>query len=128
LPSPLLVENPTDTPLLSVEEPIIEDKPYESTLDQSQQVETTVDPVLSLEGPPSDDIIIKENENDTIQIIFINMESDEHGGNLPILLPQEGSLSEIYPTVYSVPPPRNLAISFDWNLLGKPRLSSNVPF
>jgi len=128
LSSPSLVEIPTDTSLLSVEAPIIEDKPFESTSDQSQQVETTVDLVLSSEGPPSDDTINKENENDTIQIPFVNTKSDEHGGNLPIPLPQEGNSSEIYPAIYLVPPPSNLVVSFDWNLLGRPRLPSNVPF
>ena len=83
---------------------------------------------MSSEGPPSDDTVTKEDENDTVQIIFINIESDEHGGNLPIPLPQEGSSSDFYPVVYSVPPPSNLVISFDWNLLGRPRLPSNVPF
>jgi len=50
-----------------------------------------VDPVLPLEGPPSDDTISKENENDTVQIPFFNTESDEHGGNPPIPLQQEES-------------------------------------
>jgi len=36
LPSSSLIENPTNTPLLLVEMDIIEDKPYESTPDQSQ--------------------------------------------------------------------------------------------
>ena len=70
LPSPSLVENPTDIPLLSVEMPIIENKPSESIPDQSQQVETATDPVLPSEAPPLDDTISKENENDTIQILF----------------------------------------------------------
>ena len=87
-----------------------------------------VDPVLSSEGLPSDDIVTKENENDTVQIIFVNTESDEPGGNLPIPLPQEGISSKLYPTIYSVAPPSNLIVSFNWNLLGKPRLPSNVPF
>jgi len=87
-----------------------------------------VDLVLSSEGLPSNDIVTKEIENDTVQIIFVNTDSDEHGGNLPIPLPQEGSSSEMYPTVYSVPPPSNLVVSFNWNLLGRPRLPSNVPF
>jgi len=115
----------TDTPTLLVEMPIIEDKAFESTSDQSQQVETTVDQVLS-----SDDTVSKENENNTIQILFVNTESNEHGGNLPIPLPQEGSSSvqEIHPTIYSVPPSSNLVVSFNWNLLARPYLPSNVPF
>ena len=128
LPSPSLVENLTDMPLLSVEMPIIEDKPCESTPDQSQQVETAVDPVLSSEGPSLDDTITEENESDTVQILSVNTDSDEHGGNIPIPLPQEGSSLKSYLAVYSVPPPSNLVISFDWNLLGRPCLPSNVPF
>ena len=46
-----------------------------------------VDPVLSSEGLPSDDTVSKENENDDVQILFVNTDSDEHGGNLPIPLP-----------------------------------------
>ena len=128
LPSPSLVENLTDTLLLSVEAPTIEDKLSESTPNQSQQVEMAVNPILSSEGPPSNDTVAKENENDTVQILFVNVDSDEHGGNIPIPLPQEGSFSEIYPAIYSVPPPSNLVISFDWNLLGRPCLPSNIPF
>ena len=99
LPSPSLVENLTGTPQLLVKESIIEDKPSESTLDQSQQVETAVNPVLSSEGPSVDDTISKENENNIIQILFINTESNEHGGNLPIPLSQEGSSPEIHLTI-----------------------------
>ena len=88
----------------------------------------TVDPVLSSEGPPSDDIVTEENENDTVQILFVNTESDEPGGNLPIPLPQKGSSLGIHLAIYLVPPPSNIVISFDWNLLGRPRLPSNVPF
>jgi len=83
---------------------------------------------LSSEDPPLDDTVTKENENDTIQILFINTDFDEHGENLPIPLPQEGSSSDMYPTIYLVPPPSNIVISFNWNLLGRPRLPSNVPF
>ena len=85
---------------------------------------------MSSEDLPSDDIVTKENENDIVQILFVNTESDEHGGNLPVPLPQEGSSSVqvIHLAVYSVPPPSNLVIFFDWNLLARPRLPSNVPF
>lgn len=31
-----------------------------------------VDPVLSSEGPPSDDIVTKENEDDIVHILFVN--------------------------------------------------------
>lgn len=34
----------------------------------------------------------------------------------------------MYPAFYSVPPPSNLVVSFDWNLLGRPYVPSNVPF
>ena len=87
-----------------------------------------VDPVLPSEGPPSDDTVTEETENDTIQILFVNTDSDEHGGNLPIPLLQEGSSLGSYLAICSVPPPSNLVISFDWNLLGRPSLPSNVPF
>ena len=70
----------------SIEASIIEDKPAESIPDKSQKVEATVDTVLSSEGPSLDDTITKENENETIQILFINTDSDEPGGNLPIPL------------------------------------------
>ena len=89
LPSPSLVENPTDTPLWSIKASIIEDKPSKSAPNQSQQVEMAVDSVLSSEGLPSDDTVTKEKENDTVQNIFINTDSDEHRVNLPIPLPQE---------------------------------------
>jgi len=72
-----------------------------------------VDPVLPSEDPYLDDIITEENKNDTIQILFIKTDSDEHGGSLPVPLRQEGSSSESYPTVYLVPPPSNLVVSFD---------------
>ncbi len=128
LPNPSLVENSTDTPLWLVKASIIEDKPSESIPNESQKVEVVADPVLPLEGQSSDDTITEEKENDTTQILFINVDSNELGGNLPIPLLQEGSLSELYPAVYSVPPPSNLVISFDWNLPGRPRLPDSVPF
>lgn len=87
LPSPSLVENLAATPLWSAEMCIIEDKPSKSTPDESQKVEATVDPVLPAEGPSLDDTVTGENENDTVQILFINTDSDEHGGSLPVTLP-----------------------------------------
>jgi len=45
-----------------------------------------VDPILPSEGPPSDDTISKEYENNTVQIRFVNTESDELRGNPPIPL------------------------------------------
>ena len=128
LPSPSLVENPAGPLKWSAEASIIEDKPSESIPDESQKVEAAVDPVLPSEVPSSDDTVTEENKDDTVQILFINTDSDEHGGNLPIPLPQEGSSSESYPAVYSVPPPSNLVVSFDWNQLGRPRLPASVPF
>ena len=113
LPSPSLVENPAGPLRWSAEVPIIEDKPSGSIPDKSQKVEAAVDSVFPLEVSSSDDTVTEENKDDTIQILFINTDSDKHGGNLPIPLPQEGSSSEPYPVVYSVPPPSNLVVSFD---------------
>jgi len=66
LPSPSLVENLADTPLWSAKISIVEDEPVESIPDESQKVETTVDPVLPSEDPYLDDTITKENNNDTV--------------------------------------------------------------
>jgi len=93
LPSLSLVENPADPPRWLAEASIIEDKPSKSTPDESQKVETAVDPVLPSGVPSSDDTVIEENKDDTVQILFVSTDSDEHGGNLPIPLPQEGSSS-----------------------------------
>ena len=128
MPSPSLVENPADPPRWSAETSIIEDEPSEPIPDESQKVKVAVDPVLPSEVPSSDDTITEENKDDTVQILFVSTDSDEHGGNLPIPLPQEGSSSESYPTVYSVPPPSNLVVSFDWNQLGSTCLPASVPF
>jgi len=128
LPSPSLVENLANTPLWSAEASIIKDEPSESIPDEIQKVEMAVDPVLPSEDPSLDDTITEENKNDTVQILFVNTDSDEHRGGLPVPLPQEGSSSEPYPVVYLVPPPSNLVVSFDWNLLGRPRLLASVPF
>ena len=113
LPSPSLVENPTGLLRWSAEASIIEDKPFEPIPDESQKVEAAVDPVLPSEVPSSDDTITEENKDDTVQILLISIDSNEHGGNLPVPLPQEGSSSESYLAVYSVPPPSNLVVSFD---------------
>ena len=113
LPSLSLVENSDDMPLWSAEVSIIEDEPSESIPDESQKVETVVDSVLPSEDPSLDDTIIEENKNDTIQILFVNTDSDEHRDSLPVPLPQEGSSSESYLAVYLVPPPSNLVVSFD---------------
>ena len=113
LPSPSPVENPVGPPRWSAEAPIIEDEPSESIPDEIQKVEATVDPVLPSEVPSSDDTITEENNDDTVQILFISTNSNEHGGNLPVPLLQEGSSSNLYPVIYSVPPPSNLVVSFD---------------
>lgn len=126
--SPSLVENPAGLLKWSAEAPVIGDEPAESIPDESQKVEAAVDPVLPSEDLCSNDTVIEENKDDTVQNLFINTDSDEHGGNLPIPLSQEGSSSELYPAVYSVPPPRNLVVSFDWNQLGRPRLPARIPF
>jgi len=128
LPSPSPVENPVGPLRWSAEAPIIEEEPSESIPDESQKVEAAVDPVLPSEALSSNDTITEENKDDTVQILFINTDSDEQGGNLPIPLSQEGTSSESYPAIYSIPPPSNLVVSFDWNQLGRPRLSASLPF
>ena len=128
LPSPSLVENPAGPLKWSVEVPVIEDEPAESIPDESQKVEVAVDPVLPSEVLSSNDTVTRENKDDTVQILFISTDSNEHGRNLPVPLPQEGSSSDSYPAVYSVPPPSNLVVSFNWNQLGRPRLPASVPF
>ncbi|MCY6525080.1 retropepsin-like aspartic protease, partial [Actinobacillus pleuropneumoniae] len=128
LPSPSLVENLADPLRWSAEASIIEDKPSEPIPNESQKVEAAVDPVLPSKVPSSDDTVTEENKDDTVQILFVRKESDEHGGSTPIPLPQEGSSSNSHPAIYSVPPPSNLVVSFDWNLLGRPRLPASVPF
>ena len=75
-----------DTPLWLVKASIIEDKASESTLDEGQKVEAAVDPVLPSKGPSSDDTVTEENKSNTVQILFVNTDSDEHGGSLPIPL------------------------------------------
>jgi len=87
LPSPSQVENPVDTPLWSAEASIIEDKPSESTPDESQKIEVVVDPVLPSEGLSLDDKVTEENKDHTVQILFVSIDFDEHGGNLPVPLP-----------------------------------------
>ena len=46
-----------------------------------------IDLVLSSEALPLDDTVTKENQNDIVQVLFVNTESDEHGGNLLVPLP-----------------------------------------
>ena len=128
LPCPSPIENPAGPLRWSVEALIIEDEPSESIPDESQKVEVAVDPVLPSEALSLNDTITEENKDDTVQILFINTDSDEQGGNFPIPLSQEGTSSESYPSVYSVPPPSNLVVSFDWNQLGRPRLPASLPF
>lgn len=128
LPSSSLVENPDDTHLWTAEASIIEDKPYESTPNEIQKVEAAIDPVFPSEDPSLDDTITEENKDDTVQILFVNTNSDEHGGSISVPLFQEGSSLESYSAIYLVPPPSNLVVSFDWNLLSRPRLLASVPF
>jgi len=128
LPSPPPVENPAGPSLWSAEAPIVENETSESIPDESQRVDMAVDPVLPSKCSSSNNTTTEEKENDAIQIIFIKTDSDDLGGSPPIPLPQDGSSSEPYPAIYSVPPPSNLVVSFDWNLLGRPRLLASVPF
>jgi len=128
LPSPPLVENMAGTPLWSAKMSIIENEPSESIPDKSQKVEVAVDPVLPSECSSSKDTVTEEKENDIVQIIFINTDSDKLGGSIPIPFSQEGSSSESYPAAYSILPPSNLVVSSDWNLLGRPHLLASLPF
>jgi len=127
-PSPPLVENPAGPLKWSAEVSIVDNELSESIPDEIQKVETAVDPVLPSEVPSSDDTFTKENEDSTVQILFVNADSNDQGNSLPIPLPQEGSSSESYPAIYSVPPPSNLVVSFDWNQLGRPCLPACIPF
>jgi hypothetical protein len=147
-PNPSIVENPVDPLKWSAEVSVIENEPTESRPDESLKVETAVDPVLPsevlssndsvIEDPSSNDTVAEEssscdtlteeNKDDTIQVLFISTDSDERQGNAPIPLSQEGTSSGSYPAVYSVPPPSNLVVSFDWNQLGRPRLPASIPF
>lgn len=86
LPSPPLVENSTDLSLWSAEASIIKHEPSESIPGESQKVETAVDLVLPSECSSSNDTVTKEKENDTVQILFINTDSDELGGSPPVPL------------------------------------------
>jgi len=99
--------------LWSAETSIIEDEPSLSIPDESRKVETVVDLVFPSEDPSLDDTITEENKNNTVQILLVNTNSDEHRDSLPIPLPKEGISSESSSAVYSVPPPSNLVVSFD---------------
>ena len=127
-PSPSLVENPVDPLKWSAEVSVIENELVESRPDDSQMVEAATDSVLPSEDSYSIDIVTEGNEDDTAHVLFINIDSDEHQGNAPIPLSQEGTSSGSYPAVYAVPSPSNLVVSFDWNQLGRPRLPASIPF
>lgn len=62
--------------------------------DESQKVDTAVEPVLPSKALSSNDTITEENKDDTVQILFINTDSNEQGDNAPIPLSQKGSSSE----------------------------------
>lgn len=97
-----------------------------------------VDPILPSEGLPSEglpsyDTIPKESENDIVQILFITLESDELGSNLPTPSQQEENppvlmTQGVNSTIYLVFPSSNLVTSFDWNRLARSHLPSYVPF
>ena len=79
-----------------------------------------VDLVFPSEDPPSDDIIPKESENDTVQILFVNLESTELGGNPHV--PSQQEENSLVPAtqgvillVYLLPPQNSLITSFDRN-------------
>ena len=106
VPSPSLVENTAGLLKWSAEVSVIENEPTESRPDESLKVDTAVGPVLPsevlssndpvIEDPSSNDTVAEEasscdtlteeNKDDTIQILFINTDSDEHQGNAPIPL------------------------------------------
>ena len=79
LSSPPPVENLAGSSLWSAEAPIIENEPSESIPYESQKVETTVNPILPSECSSSNDTATEEKENDTVQILFINTDSNELG-------------------------------------------------
>ena len=87
LPSPPPVENLVGPYLWSAEAPIVENEPSESIPDEIQRVDTAVDPVFPSECSSSNDTVTEEKENDTVQIIFINTNSDELRGSPPVPLP-----------------------------------------
>jgi len=89
-PSPPLVENLASPLKWSAKASIIEYEPSESTPDESQKVKMAVDPVLPSEVLFSDDTVTEENEDSTVQILFVNTDSDDQGNIFPIPLPQEG--------------------------------------
>jgi hypothetical protein len=96
VPSPSLVENTAGPLKWSAEASVIENEPTESRPDESLKVDTAVDPVLPsevsssndtvTEDSSSNDTLTEENKDDTIQILFINTDSDERQGNAPIPL------------------------------------------
>ena len=109
-PSPSLVEN-TAAPLIGpAKVSVTESEPTESGPDKSPKVETAVDPVLPSEVSSSNttvtedsssaDTPTEESKDDTVQILFINTDSDEHQGNVPTPLSQEGASSGSYPAGY----------------------------
>ena len=81
LPSPPLVENPAGPSLWLAEASIIENEPSESIPNEIQRVDMAVDPVLPSECSSSNDTVTEEKENESIQILFINIDSDELGGS-----------------------------------------------
>jgi len=113
LSSPPPVENLVGPSLWLAKAPIVENEPSESIPDETRKVDTTVDTIFPSECPSSNDTIIEEKENDVVQILFINTDSDELGGSLIVPLPQEGSPLDSYSAIYLDPPPRNLVVFFN---------------
>jgi len=56
---------------------IVDNELSESMPDESQKVETTVDLVLPSEVPSADDTFTEENEDSTVQILFVNADSND---------------------------------------------------
>jgi len=86
-PSPSLVVNPAGPLKWSAEVSIVDNELSESIPDESKKVETAVDLVLPSEVPSSDDTFTEENEDSTVQILFVNADSNDQGNSLPIPLP-----------------------------------------
>ena len=118
----------TSDPVLLSELPPLDDPTSDSKPDNSQTVQLTSDPVLLSEVTSSDDVITAKNEDPTVQILFINIDSNDQVSIPLIPSHQEESPSESYPAVYPVPPPSNLVVSFNWDQLVNPRLPISIPF
>jgi len=76
-PTPSLVENPAVPMKWSAEVSIVDNELSESIPDERQKVDTAVDPVMPLEVPSTDDTFTEKNEDSTVQILFVNADSND---------------------------------------------------